>query len=122
MAVGYKIYLHTNTDQPERHKYKMKSTRKMLDFVNISICMCMYSNPCFHLFSTLLTWNLRFVSINLSAQLMCIYVHAYIYIFQCIYTNTYVYKHIHKCIYIYISIYMYIYVYAYVYTSIYTHI
>jgi hypothetical protein len=23
MAVGYKIYLHTNTDQPERHKYKM---------------------------------------------------------------------------------------------------
>jgi hypothetical protein len=25
MAVGYKIYLHTNTDQPERHKYKMKS-------------------------------------------------------------------------------------------------
>jgi hypothetical protein len=20
MAVGYKIYLHTNTDQPERHK------------------------------------------------------------------------------------------------------
>jgi hypothetical protein len=24
MAVGYKIYLHTNTDQPERHKYKMK--------------------------------------------------------------------------------------------------
>jgi hypothetical protein len=28
MAVGYKIYLHTNTDQPERHKYKMKSIRK----------------------------------------------------------------------------------------------
>jgi hypothetical protein len=23
MAVGYKIYLHTNTDQPERHKHKM---------------------------------------------------------------------------------------------------
>jgi hypothetical protein len=29
MAVGYKIYLHTNTDQPERHKYKMKLIRKM---------------------------------------------------------------------------------------------
>jgi hypothetical protein len=28
-AVGYKIYLHTNTDQPERHKYKMKSIRKI---------------------------------------------------------------------------------------------
>jgi hypothetical protein len=28
MVVGYKIYLHTNTDQPERHKYKMKSIRK----------------------------------------------------------------------------------------------
>jgi hypothetical protein len=28
MAVGYKIYLHTNTDQPERHKYEMKSIRK----------------------------------------------------------------------------------------------
>jgi uridine kinase len=23
MTVGYKIYLHTNTDQQERHKYKM---------------------------------------------------------------------------------------------------
>jgi hypothetical protein len=29
MAVGYKVYLHTNTDQPERHKYRMKSIRKM---------------------------------------------------------------------------------------------
>jgi hypothetical protein len=29
IAVGYKIYLHTNTDQPERHKYKMKSIRKI---------------------------------------------------------------------------------------------
>jgi Tfp pilus assembly protein PilO len=29
MAVGYKIYLHTNTDQLEWHKYKMKSIRKM---------------------------------------------------------------------------------------------
>jgi hypothetical protein len=29
MAVGYKIYLHTNTDQPERHKHKMKSIRKI---------------------------------------------------------------------------------------------
>jgi hypothetical protein len=28
MAVGYKIYLHTNTDQLERHKYKMISIRK----------------------------------------------------------------------------------------------
>jgi hypothetical protein len=26
MAVGYKIYLHTNTDQPERHKCKMMTT------------------------------------------------------------------------------------------------
>jgi hypothetical protein len=29
MAVGCKIYLHTNTDQPERHKYKMISIRKI---------------------------------------------------------------------------------------------
>jgi hypothetical protein len=29
MAVGYKIYLHTNTDQPDRYKYKMKSIRKI---------------------------------------------------------------------------------------------
>jgi hypothetical protein len=29
MAVGYNIYLNTNTDQPERHKYKMKSIRKI---------------------------------------------------------------------------------------------
>jgi hypothetical protein len=28
MAVGYNIYLHTNTDQPERYKYKMKLIRK----------------------------------------------------------------------------------------------
>jgi hypothetical protein len=28
MAVGYKIYLHTNTDQPEWYKYKMKSIEK----------------------------------------------------------------------------------------------
>jgi hypothetical protein len=33
MAMGYKIYLHTNTDQPERHKYKMKSIRKMLNIM-----------------------------------------------------------------------------------------
>jgi hypothetical protein len=35
MAVGYKIYIHTNTDQPERHKYKMKSinmTRKNITY------------------------------------------------------------------------------------------
>jgi hypothetical protein len=31
MVVGYKIYLHTNTDQPERYKYKMKSIRKIYD-------------------------------------------------------------------------------------------
>jgi hypothetical protein len=30
MAVGYKIYLPTNTDQPERHKYKMKAVRKKI--------------------------------------------------------------------------------------------
>jgi hypothetical protein len=30
MAVGYKIYLHNNTDQPERHKYKMKAIRKII--------------------------------------------------------------------------------------------
>jgi hypothetical protein len=29
MAVGCKIYLHTNTDHPERHKYKIKSIRKI---------------------------------------------------------------------------------------------
>jgi hypothetical protein len=29
MAVGYKIYLHTNTDQPEQHENKMKSIRKI---------------------------------------------------------------------------------------------
>jgi len=29
MAVGYKIYLHTNTDQSERHKYKMILIRKI---------------------------------------------------------------------------------------------
>jgi hypothetical protein len=29
IAVGYKIYLHNNTDQPERHKYKMVLTRKI---------------------------------------------------------------------------------------------
>jgi hypothetical protein len=29
MAVGYKIYLHTNTDQPELHMYKMESIRKI---------------------------------------------------------------------------------------------
>jgi hypothetical protein len=29
MAMGYKIYLHTNTNQPERHKYKMKSIKKI---------------------------------------------------------------------------------------------
>jgi hypothetical protein len=28
MAVGYKIY-HTNTDQSERYRYKMKSIRKI---------------------------------------------------------------------------------------------
>jgi hypothetical protein len=28
MAVGYKINLHTNTDQLERHKYKMISISK----------------------------------------------------------------------------------------------
>jgi hypothetical protein len=28
MAVGYKIYLHTNTDEPERHKYKMNQSKK----------------------------------------------------------------------------------------------
>jgi hypothetical protein len=28
--VGYKICLHTNTDQPERHKYKMKSIKKKI--------------------------------------------------------------------------------------------
>jgi hypothetical protein len=33
--VGYKIYLHTNTDQPERHKYKMKSIRKMYSWLGI---------------------------------------------------------------------------------------
>jgi organic radical activating enzyme len=27
--VGYKIYLHTSTDQPEWHKYKMKPIRKI---------------------------------------------------------------------------------------------
>jgi hypothetical protein len=29
MAVGYKIYLLANTDQLERHKYKMISIRKI---------------------------------------------------------------------------------------------
>jgi hypothetical protein len=29
MAVGYKIYLHTNTDQPEQHQYKMISIKKI---------------------------------------------------------------------------------------------
>jgi hypothetical protein len=33
MAVGYKIYLHTNTNQPERHKNKMKSIRNMRKYV-----------------------------------------------------------------------------------------
>jgi FtsZ-interacting cell division protein ZipA len=29
MAVGYEIYLHTNTNQPERNKDKMKPIRKI---------------------------------------------------------------------------------------------
>jgi hypothetical protein len=29
IAMGYKIYLHTNPDQPEQHKYKTKSIRKI---------------------------------------------------------------------------------------------
>jgi hypothetical protein len=37
MAVGYKIYLHTNTDQPERHKYKMISIRKNIFMTKKSI-------------------------------------------------------------------------------------
>jgi hypothetical protein len=33
MAVDYKIYLHTNTDQPEQYKYKMKSIRKIYSWL-----------------------------------------------------------------------------------------
>jgi hypothetical protein len=29
MAVGYKIYLHTRTNQPERYKYKIKKIKKI---------------------------------------------------------------------------------------------
>jgi hypothetical protein len=32
-AVGYKIYLLTNTDQPERHKCKMKSIRNIYSWL-----------------------------------------------------------------------------------------
>jgi hypothetical protein len=30
MAVGYKMYLHTSTDHPEQHKYKMKSIKRLI--------------------------------------------------------------------------------------------
>jgi hypothetical protein len=32
MTVGYEIYLHTNTDQPERHKCKMESIGKIYSY------------------------------------------------------------------------------------------
>jgi hypothetical protein len=33
MAVGYKIYPHANTDQPERHKDITKSIRKIFSWL-----------------------------------------------------------------------------------------
>jgi hypothetical protein len=50
MAVGYKIYLHTNTDQLERHKYKMKSIRKTYSWLG-KINMIRIFNMCFHEFN-----------------------------------------------------------------------
>jgi hypothetical protein len=42
MVVGYKIYIHTNTDQLERHKYKMKSIRKKYLYTKLQSCIYVY--------------------------------------------------------------------------------
>jgi hypothetical protein len=73
-AVGYKIYLHTNTDQPERHMYKMKSIRKMYSWLG-KICICVWIYVC-----------------------ICIYIYTsiYTYIYINILIHIYKYKHIHR--------------------------
>jgi hypothetical protein len=40
MAMGYKIYQHTNTDQPKRHKYKKINQRN----VNLMMMMVTVKN------------------------------------------------------------------------------
>jgi uncharacterized membrane protein YqjE len=75
MAVGYEIYLHNNTDQPERHKYKMKSIRK--------ICSCLNAYGYQH--------------VNILVDI-CLYIVAYmyidVYILTCIYAYVYICAHI----------------------------
>jgi hypothetical protein len=106
-------------NQPERHKYKMKSNSKKNTEYRWMYVLRFY-------------W---YLSILYGIANICIYIWKYIYI--CKYTYIYIYMHIYTYIYIYkyanihmykficINIYIYIYtwnVYIYTYTCIYKYI
>jgi hypothetical protein len=80
MAVVYKIYLHTNTDQPERHKYKIK-----WNIVWLYVSTYMYMFICIYTYLYLH---------------ICTYIPIYIYTYMYFPINAYMYTYI--CAYIYL--------------------
>jgi hypothetical protein len=92
MAVGYKIYLHTNTDQPERRKYKMKSIRKIFSWLGKSYNQYGHKdnngkkkkNLAVRQYNRELTSGRRHKKSRISKIVMAIR-HIYLYILLCVY-------------------------------------